>query len=221
MTAPIGHNSPPPVEAFALHNEGLFSLASGSSAAPITTDEQEAALAALLDDIRDARRDADKQRAAEVKPLDDQRKVIQSAWRPLLDRCDAAVDAVKARLTPYRTAKQAAKDEAARIAREQAEAAQKAAQAAFKASDDLEERFAAEEQLKQAAKLAAQANRIDREPTGLRTRQIAVVENHRALLQHIFKTDPAAITAWLDEYARKAMPTVLPGVRIETERKAA
>ena len=40
---------------------------------------------------------------------------------------------------------------------------------ALRQSDDLETRFAAEAVLKQATKLQAVANRVDRTPTGLRT----------------------------------------------------
>ncbi|MBS4048083.1 MAG: hypothetical protein KG075_17185 [Alphaproteobacteria bacterium] len=217
----IGGNQPPPVEAFSLHIEELFSLVSGSVAAPVQTDEQEAALDALLDDVRKAKKDADAERAAEKKPHDDAAKAVQTAWKPLLDRCDKAAEAIKAALTPYRTAKQRAKDEAARIAREEAEAKQRAAQEALRQSDDLEARFAAEEQLKQAEKLAAQANRIDRSATGLRTYQVADVTDRRALLEHVMRNDPDALTEWLAEYARKALPAQLPGVTIRIEKKAA
>lgn len=217
----IGGNQPPPVEAFSLHIEELFSLVSGSVAAPVQTDEQEAALDALLDDVRKAKKDADAERAAEKKPHDDAAKAVQTAWKPLLDRCDKAAEAIKAALTPYRTAKQRAKDEAARIAREEAEAKQRAAQEALRQSDDLEARFAAEEQLKQAEKLAAQANRIDRSATGLRTYQVADVTDRRALLEHVMRNDPDALTEWLAEYARKALPAQLPGVTIRIEKRAA
>lgn len=218
----IGHNKPPPLETMGLHIEDLFSLVSGSLAGgEVTTDDQEAALDAILDDVRKAKKDADAMRAAEKKPHDDAAKAVQAAWKPLLDRCDKAADAIKAALTPYRTAKQRAKDEAARIAREEAEAKQRAAQAALRQSDDLESRFAAEEQFKQASKLAAQANKIDRSATGLRTYQIADVTDRRALLEHVMRNDPDALTDWLAEYARKALPAQLPGVTIRIEKKAA
>lgn len=217
----IGGNNPPPLEAMSLHIEDLFSLVSGSTAAPVTTDDQEAALDALLDDVRKARKDADAQRAAEKKPHDDAAKAVQAAWKPLLDRLDMGAQAIKDALTPYREARQRAKDEAARIAREEAEAKQREAQAALKASDDLEARFAAEEQLRQATKLAATANKIDRSATGLRTYQIADVTDAKALLQHVMRTDPEALKSWLADYARKALPAQLPGVTIRTERKAA
>ena len=60
--AKIGDNNPPPFEAWSLHIEELFDMANGIGEAK--NDEQEAALDALLDDIRKAMRDAEKERAA-------------------------------------------------------------------------------------------------------------------------------------------------------------
>jgi len=216
-----GHNNPPPLEAMSLHIEDLFALVSGSTAAPVTNDEQEAALDALLDDVRKARKDADAQRAAEKKPHDDAANAVQAAWKPLLARLDMGADALKAALTPYREARQRAKNEAARKAREEAEAKQHAAQEALRKSDDLEARFEAEAQLKQASKLVSSANKIDRSATGLRTYQVAEVADRKALLQHVMRTDPDALADWLAEYARKALPAQLPGVTIRIEKRAA
>lgn len=222
MTAPIGHNSPPPVEQFALHIEDLFSLVSGTTAgATVTTDEQEAALDSLLDDVRKARKDADAQRVVEAKPFDDGKAAVQAAWKPLIARCDMATDAIKALLTPYRNAKQRAKDDAARIAREEAAAKLQAAQEELRKSDDIEARFAAEEQINQASKLTAAANRIDREATGLRTFKVIEVTDRKALLEHVMRTAPDALTAWLTDYARKAIPAQLPGTIIHHEKRAA
>jgi hypothetical protein len=220
----IGHNNPPPVDAFALHIEDLFALVSGSTASPVATDEQEAQLDALLDDVRKARKDADAQRAVEKKPHDDAAKAVQAAWKPLLDKCDAAADAIKALLTPYRTAKQRAKDEAARLAREEAEARQRAAQEALKASDDLEERFAAEQQLKAASKLAAVANRIDREATGLRTHWEAEITDRKAALLHLIALHPERFEALIQQIAdeeARGVRAPIPGVVFHERKRAA
>lgn len=221
----IGGNSPPPHEAMALHIEDLFALASGSLAAgAVASDEQEAALDALMDDLRKAKKDADAQRAEEKRPHDEAAKAVQATWKPLLDRCDAGVAAIKAVLTPYREARQRAKDEAARQAREQAEQAQREAQAALRASDDLEGRFAAEERLKQASKLTAVANRIDRSATGLRTYWEAEVTDRRAALNHFIKTDPDAFVALVQQLADTAARGTrapVPGVVFHERKRAA
>jgi len=218
----LNHNNPPPLDALSMHIEDLLSLASGTLAGgEITNDEQETAVSGLLDEMRQARKDADAQRALEKKPHLDAGKAIDAAWKPVIDRAAYGEGALKDALTPYRTAKQRAKDEAARKAREDAEAAQKAAQEALKASDDLEAKFAAELELERAAKLTAQANRIDKSATGLRTYQIAEVIDAKALLQHVMRNDPLALKDWLADYARKALPAQLPGVEIKIEKRAA
>lgn len=220
-----GHNNPPPLMAMSLHIEDLFALVSGSLAGgPVTTDTQEAALDDLLDELRKAKKLADTQRADEKRPHDDAGKAVQAAWKPLLDRCDKGADAIKQALTPYREARQRAKDEAARKAREEAEAKQREAQAALRQSEDLEARFAAEEQLKQATKLTAQANRIDRTATGLRTYWEAEVTDRRAALIHYIARDPDAfadlIQRLADADARGARAPV-PGVVFHERKKAA
>lgn len=217
----IGHNNPPVLEAMQLHVEDLFATVSGSTASEVKTDEQEAALDALLETVRLTRKDADAKRVEAKRPHDEAAKAVQADWKPLLDRLDAATAALKDALTPYRIARQKAKDEEARKAREAAEAERLAAQEALKVSDDLEERFAAEERLARSTKLEAVANKIDRSATGLRSRQVAVVTDRKALLQHVMKHDPDTLTQWLEAYAQRALPSVLPGVTVETERKAA
>lgn len=218
-------NQPPPYEAFSLHIEELFALVSDTTAgAEVTTDEQDAALDTLMDDLRKARKDADAERAAEKKPHDDAAKAVQARWKPLLDRCDLAVAETKKLLTPYRDAKQRAKDDAARKAREEADAKLKAAQIALQSSDDLAGRFAAEEQLKQAAKLTAVANKIDRSATGLRTSYRAEVTDFTAFSRWAWIHRRAEYEAFLSELAEREGrngPVTLPGVTIHTERKAA
>jgi polyhydroxyalkanoate synthesis regulator phasin len=221
----IGANNPPPFDAHALHIEDLFSVASGSLAAgDITTDEQEAALDDLMDQFRQAKKDADAQRASEKKPHDDAAKAVQTKWKPLLDRCDAAINEIKERLTPYRTAKQIAKDELARRVREEAEAAVAEAREALKSSDDLETRFAAEQGLKTASKLTAVANRADRQATGLRTHWEAEITDRKAALLHMIQIHPDRFTALIqqiaDEEARGARGAI-PGVVFHERKRAA
>lgn len=218
-------NNPPPLDHFGLHIEDLFSLVSNTLAGgPVQNDEQESALDGLLDDLRKAKKDADAQRAAEKAPHDAAAKAVQTAWKPLLDRCDAGVDAIKKALTPYREARQRAKDEAAAKARAEAEAAQKAAQEKLRKSDDLEERFAAEAQLKQASKLQAVANKIDRSATGLRTYWEAEVTDARAALNHYIKHSPEAFHVLIQDLANhdaRNTRAPVPGVVFHERKRAA
>jgi len=223
----IGHNAPPPFEAWSLHIEDLFKLVSDTTAGgTVQNDEQEAALDALLDDFRKARKAADTERAAEKKPHDDAAKAVQVRWKPLLDKCDMAAEEIKRLLTPYRTAKQRAKDEAARKAREEAEAKAAAAQEALRQSDDLEARFAAEAELKQAKKLEAVANRIDRTATGLRTYWEAEITDRKAALLHYLKEQPEMFALLIQDLADKdarneATRRPIPGIVFHERKKAA
>lgn len=217
-----GHNNPPADAAFALHVDELFTLLSDTLAGgKVDSDEKDAAIDGLMDDFRKAGADADKARKAEAKPFDDGKKAVQAKWKPILDKADRGVTACKSALLNYRVEKQKAAEEAARKARQEAEDRERAAQEALRQSDDLEARYDAERQLEAAKKLTAVANKIDRAPTGLRSYQIAEVTDYPTLLKHVRANDPDALRAFLDEYARKALPSQLPGVTIRTEKRAA
>lgn len=221
----LGHNQPPAFEAHSIHIEDLFALVSDStSGGSVENDDQDAALDGLLDDFRKAKKAAEADRVAEKKPHDDAAAAVQAKWKPLLSRCDAAADEIKRLLTPYRTAKQKAKDDAARKVREEAEAAQKAAQEALQQSDDLSARFAAEETLKHAQKLTAVANKIDRSATGLRTFWEVEITDRRAALNHYIARQPEAFVELIQQLAehdaRTTRPPV-PGVLFHERKKAA
>ena len=223
--ATIGHNAPPPEAAFGLHIDDLFSMLSDSLAGgDIADDKQEAAIDALLDDFRKASKDADAARAAEKRPFDEAAKAVQAKWKPITEKADRGVTACKAALTPYRIAKQRAADEAARKAREEAEAREKAAIEVLRKSEDLEAKFAAEQELEAAKKLAAVANKIDRAPKGLRTSYRAEITDRKAALLHYLARSPerfeALIQQMADEDARGTRAPV-PGIVFHEEKKAA
>jgi len=224
----IGHNQPPPVDAMGLHVEDMFQLVSHTLAGvdAVKNDEQDAALDGLLDEFRKARKDADEHRAAEKRPHDEAAKAVQAKWKPLIDCCDMAIAEIKAKLTPYRNAKIAAREEAVRIARETAEQNQKAAQEALRQSDDLEARFIAEEQLKEAARLTAAANRADRTATGLRTSWVAEITDRRAALNHYLREQPEMFERLIQDLADKdarneATRRNIPGIVFHQKKEAA
>lgn len=220
-----GHNNPPPDAAFGLHIDELFSLLSDTLAGgAVDNDDKELAIDALFDDFHKASKDADKARATEKKPHDDAAKAVQIKWKPIIDKADAGKRACSDALTPYRTAKQRAKEEASRKAREEAEAIERAAQDALRQSEDLEARFQAEQELEVAAKLKAAANKIDRAATGLRTTWDAEITDRKAALLHYLGKFPerfeALIQQMANEDARGARGTV-PGVIFVEVRRAA
>ena len=219
----MNHNNPPPHEAFMLAAEDMLTLASDNTAVPVTTAEQESALSDLLDDLRKMRKDADNHRKEEKKPFDDGAKAVQARWVPIIDRLEHAALGVKKHVEGFRIARQKAKDEAARKAREEAEAKQQAAQQALRNSDDLEERFAAEEQLKQADKLVKAANRSDREATGLRTSWVATITDRKKALYHYLDREPDIFVELIQKLAdRDARGTraPVPGVEFSEKKEA-
>lgn len=221
----IGGNAPPPDAAMTIHIDDLFSLLSDTLAGgEVANDEQDAAIDAILDDFRKAGQDAEKSRKAEKEPHLEAGRQVDAKWKPITDKATRGASACKEALTPYRTAKQEAKDAAARKAREEAEAQQKAAQDALRAADGLEAKFAAEQQLEQAAKLTATANKIDRAPTGLRTSWEAEITDRKAALLHYIARQPERFTALIqqmaDEDARGTRAPV-PGIIFHERKKAA
>lgn len=218
----IGHNKPPAHEAWAMHIEELFEVANGIGQA--TTDEQEAALDDLMEQFRKAKRDADKERAAEKKPHDDAATAVQAKWKPLLHRCDIALEHIRKALTPYRAAKVKAIEEAARKAREEAEAKEREAREAF-ASSDLDDRYEAELIAKQAKAAQVAANKLDRTATGLRTVWHAVVTDRKLALLHYIKTQPEAFEALVQSLAdrdarNEATRRDIPGITFQSEKVA-
>lgn len=221
----IGGNNPPADATFALHIDELFSLLSDTLAGgEVDNDDKEAAIDALMDDFRKASKDADKARAAEKKPHLDAGSAVDGKWKPITTKADRGVTACKDALTPYRIAKQAAKDAAALKAREEAAAIAKAAQEALRKSDDLEARFQAEQELEAAKALTVAANKIDRAATGLRTSWEAEVTDMGAALRFYLKDNPEAFADMIRTLAdrdARATRRPVPGVLYHERKKAA
>lgn len=225
MTA--GHNSPPPDAVFGLHIDELFTLLSDTLAGgAVDSDAKEASIDGLLDEFRTASKDADKARVEEKRPHDEAAKAVQTKWKPIIDKADRGAAACKDALTPYREAKQRAKDDAARKAREEAEAKERAAQEALRQTDDLDARYDAEVQLEAAQKLAAKAKRIEAAPTGLRTYWEAEIIDRRAALGHYIAEQPEMFVRLIQDLADKdarneATRRAIPGIAFHERKRAA
>lgn len=223
--AAIGNNNPPPEATFVLQVDKLFTLLSDTlDGGNVDNDAKEAAIDAIADEFHKAGKQADSVRLAEKKPYDDAAKAVQVKWKPIIDKANAGKKACIDALTPYRAAKQRAKEEAARKAREEAEAREKAAQEAFKQSDNLEARFQAEQDIEAAKELKVAANKIDRSATGLRTYWEAEITDRKAALLHYISQQPEAfmdlIQTLASRDARGARPPV-PGVKFVEVKRAA
>jgi len=233
----VGHNSPPPFEAYSLHIEELIENAKQFlDGEPIASQGQADEVGKLLDMIRTAKKDADKERAAEKKPHDDAAKEVQAKWKPLIDRCDIATDTAKKALVPWLEHLEAEQRAAAAKAREEAEAARIAALEAERAATqatDLESAERVELARKEAAIAEKAANKADKAKAhatggsraiGLRSYWIATLVDPVAALKHYKQAQPELLKAWLLEQAQKdanAGKREIPGFAINEDRRAA
>lgn len=228
----IGGNNPPAIEAYSMALDDAYATAKDFlDGAPIETQGQADAVGKIVSEVKRIKKDADAARAEEKRPHDEAAKAVQIKWKPLLDRADTIIKAAQHPLTAYlnklaeeqRAAEEKAREEAARKAQEAIEAsrsAQGSVEAVERAKELEKEADKAAREAAKAGKAKARVAGMDR-AIGLRTYQVAEVTDRRALLEHVMKNDPDALTAWLEEYARKALPLQLPGVTIRTERRVA
>lgn len=235
-TEMTGHNAPPPFDAFSLHIEELIENAKQFlDGEPIANQGQADEVGKLIDMIRTAKKDADKERAAEKKPHDDASKAVQAKWLPLLTRCDIATDTAKKALVPWLEKLEAEQRAAAAKAREEAEAARKAALEAERAASaaNLEAIERVELARKEADIAERAANKADKAKAhatggsraiGLRSYWVAEITDRRELLAHYMRTRPADLEAWLQDQADKDVRAGIrniPGVTVKEERRAA
>lgn len=237
-TAAIGHNNPPeptPLETFKLHIDDLFETASGFlDGTGVANDEQAEIVSKLLSDARDAGKDADKQRVIEKKPHDDAGKVVQAAWKPIIERAELTAETCKKALAPWLKAKDDALRAVALAAAKEAEEKAAAARALHAATEatDLAGQEAAEQALREAdeaAKAAAKADGAKAHATGgsravgLRSVWTATITDRRAALNHYIVAHPqefvAIIQSLADSEARHG-PRTAPGIQF-TEDKVA
>lgn len=146
----IGANNPPRTvleEIDSLYEEAQHWL----DGAGIENDAQAEGLGVLMDMLAAARKACEAERKEKVAPFDLAKKEIQAVYTPAITKADRAIAAAKSVRDKWLRAKQAAIDEAARIAREKADAEKRAADEAIRASKgDLAAREAAEAQLDMA-----------------------------------------------------------------------
>jgi len=214
--AKIGHNLPP-FEACKQSIEDLYDEAKQwLDGEPVLTQEQADALNTLQTRIRDAAKEAEKNRKAEAKPFDDGKAEVQARYKPVLAKADDADAAVKAALKPYLLALAQKQEEEARKAREEAARKQEEAMAAIRARDaaNLADREAAEK-LVQGAKAAEEAARKaenakahakgEGRATGLRTVHRAVMTDKKEAAAWVWVERNEELMAFVQEQAEKAV----------------
>ncbi|WDR03658.1 hypothetical protein PSQ19_06195 [Devosia algicola] len=179
-----------------------------------------------------ASQEAEALRVEEKRPLDEQISAIQAKFNPYIQKGKGKVDlgrsVLKALLGAWRIEQQRIKDAEARKIREEAEAAERAAQEAFRQSGvaDLEQREEAERMAERAAELAKQSKQADKAATtktGLRTSYRAELTDLNAAVQHYWKTDRAEFEALVQTLAAKSVRSgarEIPGFEIKTIKEA-
>jgi hypothetical protein len=187
-------------------------------------------IAKLLNLIRKAEKDAEAFRKAEKEPHMAAAKAVDAMFKPLADKCALMASACKKALEPFLKAQEAARVEAARKAREEAEEAARKAAEAYKAANpaSIEEREAAEEAIKAADKAEAKAYAIARDTSkaksdvgraaSLRTSHKAVMVDPLAAARYFWTASPDDMIEFLQTLADKAVrqgKREIPGFTIE------
>jgi hypothetical protein len=191
----------------------------------VETEGQMKAADVLIKGVKAARKAVDDARDAVTKPLHEAWKGEVARWKPTQDDLDRIVKGLVALVDDFKrklaAEKEAARKAAEREAWEKAESARVAAQAADAGNIEqqravAEAQSAAEEAQRQAALAAKDTVK------GLRTVIRYEVTDHRALLHWIAKNDRDAVTAFIDEWARRNHKenTGADGLRVWQERVA-
>lgn len=234
--AEAGHNNPPtPFDEIREEIDGLYLEAKNwLDGGGVSSETEATGVSKLLDMLRQAEKKADKLRVEEKKPHDDAAKAVQARFKPLLDNASRAIDVCKGALTPWLRKQEQERLERARIAKEEADAAELAAQKAFAASSvaDLEMREQAELLAETAAAALKTANRLEKERPQAKggARAVSLRSTYRAEI-----TDQQAFARWawvncrqdLDEFFEglakrfaKAGVATPPGLTIHEDKEA-
>lgn len=154
-----GHNNPPEPTAYetAVDDIDTLHIEAGNWAdgTAVETQADADAVGLLLDMARKAGKAADAARKIEAQPFDDGKKEVQARYKPLLDRAALIADICKKALVPFLAKQEAIKREAERLAQEQAEADERAAQEAFAKANATD--LAAREEAERLADAATRA----------------------------------------------------------------
>ncbi len=240
MTDHLLSNNPPEPTPLELARETIadLTLEAGNwcDGQDIADAEQAKAVAKLLDDARKAEKRFDTDRKTEKAPHDQAGKAVDAAWKPVIADAKRIVEVSKAAQTVWliklddekralEAATRKVAEEAAAEARRLAEASD-GSLAAARARDAAVEEAKRTEQVAHFASIAkagAKGEGMAR-AVSLRTTWRATVNDRRALLNHIAKNHPDDLSAFLDEWAARAVRGgnhELPGVEAWQERAAA
>ena len=206
--AAIGGNNPPdPLdEALAPYGDFIAEAENWLDGTTVETEAQMQAVDAIAKQIKAALKAVEAADESETKPIYDTWKTAKARYKPTLDDLDRIKRGLAAIGNDFKKKLAAQKAEAERKARAEAEAARRAAEEKARAASatDIEaqrEAMAAQEEArrKQAEAAAASKDTVK----GLRTAWQYEITDYRALLHWIARNDQDALTAFIEEWARK------------------
>jgi hypothetical protein len=221
------HNNPPdPIdEALAPFGDFISEAENWLDGTSVENEGQMKAVDDLTKQLKAAKKAVEAAEESEAKPFYDQWKAAKARFKPTLDDLDrmvkglvATVDVFKRKLAAE---KEAARKEAERLAWEATRAAQEAARQAdasnIAAQREAAAAIAAAEEAQRLAAVAAKDT-----VKGMRTVTRYEITDHRALLNWIAKNDRDAVTAFIEEWARRnhKQHDAADGLRVWTEKEA-
>jgi hypothetical protein len=201
---------------------------------PIQSDEEASKVALLINKARDIAKNAEDERKAKTKPLDDEKKTIMANYKPAIDTCEDIMAVAKRVSTKWiveqdRIREERIRAEAERLRIEQ-EALKKAAQE-IETIDDLEaHKEAIGRQMDAQAALEKDAKQKAVIRGGGRTISTRTVYNieivdAQALAKWAWVNLKAEMTAWLYDTVLKMVRAssgnaTIPGIKITSEKVA-
>ncbi len=210
MNAPaaIGHNLPPdPIdEALAPFGDTITEAEGWLDGQKVENEGQMKAADTLIKGVKAARRAVDEARDLVTKPLHDAWKAEVARWKPTQDDLDRIVKGLVALVDDFKRKLAAEKEEARRKAEAEAWEKTRAAQEAARLADasNIEATRAAAAAMEQAEEAQRLATLAAKDTVkGLRTVTRYEITDHRALLNFIARNDRDAVTAFIEEWARK------------------
>ncbi len=220
------HNNPPnPIdEALAPFGDFITEAEGWLDGKPVENEPQMKAVDGLTKQIKAAKKAVEAAEESAAKPFYDQWKTEKARFKPTLDDLDRIVKGLVAAVDGFKRKLAAEKAEEERKAREAAAAAMRAAQeaAAMAGASDIEAQravAAAQADAEEAQRRAAAASKDT--VNGLRTVTRYEVTDHKALLNWIARNDREAVTAFIEEWARKNHRGVkADGLNVWTEKEA-
>jgi hypothetical protein len=204
----IGHNNPPdPIETItAAFEDARTEAESWLDGKAVETEGQMKVVDELRGFMRQWRIGLEKGQKDATAPLHDAWKREGERWKPTIADAKLIEDGLVSLVDGFKRKLAAEKEAARKAAWEAAETARKEAEAKIAAANvgNIEEQREAMAAVEAADLARAQASAAQKDTVkGMRSVTKYEITDHRALLNWIAKNDRDAVTAFIDEWARK------------------